>query len=174
MLAKLILSLPHAWKDSIRHFFRSDSYEFHEYQPDISLSCMSSNVELPLVFSEKKAFYNLHSYAQVSDDDYISSRVWNDLLNLDEKPPFSKIYCKPVTKRDGDIQWRILHGALASCRRLRRMGYRETDSCPFCGESEDIAHVFVYCAKLKILSLHVVAVLMFDKDNTPGVVVRIP
>ena len=79
---------------------------------------MFSNVELPLVSYEKKAFYNLHSYVQVSDDDYISSCVWNDLLNLDEKPPFSKIYCKSVPKRDRDIQWRMLHGALASHKRL--------------------------------------------------------
>ena len=96
----------------------------------------------------------------MSDDDYVSSRVWNDLLNLDEKPPFSKIYCKPVTKRDGDIQWRILHGALALWRRLGRMGYRETDICPFCGESEDIAHVFVYCPRLKILSLIIIIIIV--------------
>ena len=99
----------------------------------------------------------------MSDDDYAFSRVCNDLLNLDEKPPFSKIYCKPVAKQDGDIQWRILHDALASCRRLRRMGYRETNSCPFCGESEDIAHVFVHCARLKMLSLHVIAVLKTER-----------
>ena len=67
----------------------------------LSLSCMSSNVELPLVYFEKKAFYNLHSYAQMFDDDYVSSRVWNDLLNLDEKLPFSKVYCKP--------RWRWRH-----------------------------------------------------------------
>ena len=40
-----------------------------------------------------------------------------------------------IVKRDGDIQWRFLHGAVASCRQLKRMGYRETDDCPFINET---------------------------------------
>ena len=79
ILAKFILSLPHAWKDYIRHFlFISDSYEFYNYQPDVSLSCMSSNVELQFLPRRKHFTTYMHSYAQVSDDDYISRRVWNE------------------------------------------------------------------------------------------------
>lgn len=66
---------------------------------------------------------------------------------------------RPVAKRDSDIQWRILHGALASCRRLRQMGYRETDNCPFCNEPEDIKHIFISCNRLHVLSLQLMSIL---------------
>ena len=72
----------------------------------------------------------------------------NTIFGLDSSPFSSETYARPVAKRDGDIQWRILRGALASCRRLRQMGYRETDNCPFCDPPEDILHIFVKCSRL--------------------------
>ena len=90
----------------------------------------------------------------MADDDYVSSRVWNYLLSKENR--------KPVTKRDRDIHQRTMLGALASCKIFRLLewkGYRETDSCPFCGESEDIVHMSMYYARLNMLSLHDTAVL---------------
>ena len=37
-----------------------------------------------------------------------------------------------------------LHGAVASCRQLKCMGYREIEGCPFCGETENLSHNYIY------------------------------
>jgi len=41
--------------------------------------------------------------------------VWRDKLGLteDKKPVWRVLYKPPLTKRSGDLQWRILHGAVA-------------------------------------------------------------
>ena len=73
------------------------------------------------------------------------------LLGLQGEPLFSSVYSRPIVKHDDDIQWRFIHGAVASCRRLKRMGYREIDGCPFCGEVEDLSHIFINCYRLPVL-----------------------
>ena len=69
------------------------------------------------------------------------------------------VHCAgPVAKRNGDIQWRILHGAFASCRRSRQMGYCETNKCPF-EMPVDILHIFVICSRLRELTLYLMSLL---------------
>ena len=60
---------------------------------------------------------------------------------------------RPVSKRDSDVQWRILHRALISYRRHKHIGYCDTDNCPFCNDPEDIRHIFVECDRLRAPSL---------------------
>ena len=119
---------------------------------------MFNHVELTLACAEKKAFYNYHSALKTADDN-LPGRLWNTIFGLDSEPFFSGIYARPVAKRDSDIQWRILHGALASCRRLRQMDYRETDNCPFYDLPEDILHIFVKYSRLSELSLYLMSLL---------------
>ena len=93
----------------------------------------------------------------MSHDDYVSSRMWNDLLIFNEKLIISKAYCKPVIYRDRDMQWRILHCASASRRQVRRTRNHDTDSSPLYDGSKH--SVVVYCVRFQILSLHVSTVL---------------
>ena len=48
-----------------------------------------------------------------------------------------------VTKRGGDIQWRVLHGALATSRRLVKMNFHNTDLCLFCDVFENLVHIVI-------------------------------
>ncbi len=34
-------------------------------------------------------------------------------LNMDKKPEWRALYKPPLTKKTGDLQWRVLHGAVA-------------------------------------------------------------
>ena len=85
---------------------------------DVTLSVLSNYAELTLACAGKKAFYNYHSALQIADDN-LPGRLWNTIFGLNSEPLFSGTYARHLAKRDGDIQCRILHGALASCRKLK-------------------------------------------------------
>ena len=51
---------------------------------------------------------------------------------------------RPLKKRTGELQWRILHGAIATSAFLSVLNHSE---CPFCGLTENIFHVFTQCRR---------------------------
>ena len=48
--------------------------------------------------------------------------------------------------RDGDIQWRILNGSIASSRRLVKMYFHDTEAYLFCNELVDLKHICIDCS----------------------------
>ncbi|TWW77691.1 Transposon TX1 uncharacterized 149 kDa protein ORF 2 [Takifugu flavidus] len=50
---------------------------------------------------------------------------------------------------EGDLQWRIVHGAVATNRYLVHLDPSTGDGCPFCSQSETIYHLFVQCPRLE-------------------------
>ena len=83
------------------YYFFNDNYDYQCRDYELALTC-----------TEKKAFYGYHSALQTTDDDP-PGKLWNKILGL------TGICEAYISKRDIDIQWIILHGALASCRRLK-------------------------------------------------------
>ena len=71
----------------------------------------------------------------------------------------------PVNKRDGDIQWRILHGAIASSRRLVKMSFHNTKACLFCNELEDLKHIFIDCPRILDLTRHLSSYLRYNINS---------
>lgn len=58
------------------------------------------------------------------------------------------LYKPPVEKRMADIQWRIIHGALATNRYRARIDPSIGEGCPFCSESETLVHLVLSCPRL--------------------------
>ena len=58
-----------------------------------------------------------------------------------------------MTKKTGDLQWRILHGAVAVNAFTSIINPEINVGCPFCTERETIFHTFVNCARLESLFL---------------------
>ena len=79
--------------------------------------------------------------------------VWRDKLGIDDKtkPVWRVFYKSPLTKRTGDLQWRILHGAIAVNAIVSVMNPTICDTCPFCTERETIYHCFMECNRLSSL-----------------------
>ena len=65
---------------------------------------------------KNKCFYN---YKLESKE--LLGGLWCDLLGFSEHPSLKACYMSSVCKRDGDIQWRVLHGGLAKSKRLVKM-----------------------------------------------------
>lgn len=75
------------------------------------------------------------------------------MLGSDSSPKGSwrALYKKPTEKRVGDLQWRIVHGVLATNRHIARLNPLVGEGCPFCNASETVIHAFMECYRLKNL-----------------------
>ena len=66
----------------------------------------------------------------------------------DDWKPVSRLFYKPlINKRSGDLQWRILQGALAVNSFVSRINLNVSINCPFCQEPESIFHCLLTKSK---------------------------
>ncbi|KAA8578255.1 hypothetical protein FQN60_007073, partial [Etheostoma spectabile] len=72
--------------------------------------------------------------------------VWTDRLPPDRKPVWRLFYKPPLSKRSGDLQWRILHGAVNIF--LARINDTVSSSRPFCPLNETVIHCYLDCPRL--------------------------
>lgn len=73
----------------------------------------------------------------------LSGRVdtlWRAHLFLSDevKPVCGALYKPPLTKRVGDLQWRVLHGAVVVSAFVFVVNPNVNDSCPFCTTRETV------------------------------------
>lgn len=61
------------------------------------------------------------------------------------------LYKYPLPKRSGDLQWRIVHGAISTNIYLAHLDPERSRECPFCPEIETLAHIFLQCPRLEDL-----------------------
>ncbi|TWW68803.1 Transposon TX1 uncharacterized 149 kDa protein ORF 2 [Takifugu flavidus] len=73
--------------------------------------------------------------------------VWKDRLG-GQSPQWRTLYKPPIKKRTGDLQWRILHGAIATSAFLSILNPNTSSNCPFCDFNESVFHVFTGCSRL--------------------------
>lgn len=71
--------------------------------------------------------------------------VWRERLKVqdDWKPVWRLFYKPPLNKRSGDLQWRILQGALAVNSFVSKINPTISTKCPFCQEPETVFHCFL-------------------------------
>ena len=63
-------------------------------------------------------------------------------------PQWRVFYKAPLKKRTADLQWRILHGAIATNAFLSVINPTVVNVCPFCNLSENVFHMFTECKRL--------------------------
>lgn len=87
---------------------------------------------------------NIGSFAGVRESG------WTEFFGSDFSPKGSwrVLYKPPVERRMGDIQWRIIHGIIATNRYKARFDPSTGEGCPFCGQSETLNHLLVSCPRL--------------------------
>ena len=85
----------------------------------------------------------------------VSDSKWQDIEGFDIFPKGSwrTLYKRPIDKRTGDLQWRIIHGIITTNRHKAHIDPTVKDECPFCFESEDVHHLFLQCERLKPMFL---------------------
>ena len=76
---------------------------------------------------------------------------WSDVIGPGKSPKgcWRVLYKLPVEKRAADLQWRIVHGAIATNRHIAHLDPSQGVGCGFCGQAETIAHLFLQCSRLE-------------------------
>lgn len=76
--------------------------------------------------------------------------VWKSKLGVDEdcKPNWRVLYKPPLTKKAGDIQWKVLHGTVAVNAFVSVINHNVQSGCPFCDMRETVFHCFMECDRL--------------------------
>ena len=76
---------------------------------------------------------------------------WTEVFGSDYSPSGSwrVLYKPPVERRMADIQWRIIHGALATNRYRAHLDPSTEGGCPFCSLPETLEHLVVSCPRLE-------------------------
>lgn len=71
-------------------------------------------------------------------------------LNLTEaqRPEWRALYKPPLTRRAGDLQWRLLHGIVAVHSFVSVINPNVVDICAFCSQRETVFHCFLECSRL--------------------------
>lgn len=73
---------------------------------------------------------------------------WTTVFESGSSPKGSwrSLYKRPIEKRVGDLQWRIVHGILATNRhKALLLNVSDDEGSPFCGVSETVFHLFIEC-----------------------------
>jgi len=67
---------------------------------------------------------------------------WHRVLSVEEnvKPEWRSLYKPPLSKRAGDIQWRLLHCAIAVNAFISVLNPEVVADCPFCSKRETVFH----------------------------------
>ncbi|MGH0176013.1 UNVERIFIED_CONTAM: hypothetical protein FKN15_071634 [Acipenser sinensis] len=78
---------------------------------------------------------------------------WRAHLSLGEEgtPEWRVLYKPPLDKRAGDLQWRLIHGILATGRLLHKIDPSISLECVFCSEEETVFHAYSDCERLEPL-----------------------
>uniref|UniRef100_A0A3B3DKH2 Reverse transcriptase domain-containing protein n=1 Tax=Oryzias melastigma TaxID=30732 RepID=A0A3B3DKH2_ORYME len=78
---------------------------------------------------------------------------WAGLFGSSTTPRgrWKSLYRFPVEKRAADLQWRIVHGCVATNRYKARFDPTQSERCDFCDQTETLTHLFAQCNRLASL-----------------------
>ncbi|KAI7801458.1 pol-like protein [Triplophysa rosa] len=99
-----------------------------------------------------------------------TDNVWRDKLGLGDgiKPYWRLFYKPPLMKKSGDLQWKILKGAVGVNSFVSNINPNTSDVCAFCGFRETIFHCFLECSRLEpLFNLLGQLFLGFGENFTP-------
>lgn len=104
--------------------------------------------------SSGKQMYKL--LVKILNKDKLKGRAdtsWRVHLGLgsEVRPAWRALYKPPLSKKVGDLQWRVLHGAVAVNSFISVLNPTVDERCPFCFKRETVFHCFLDCSRLNPL-----------------------
>ncbi|MGH0172591.1 UNVERIFIED_CONTAM: hypothetical protein FKN15_002833 [Acipenser sinensis] len=116
------------------------------------LLSLDEETNLQFHSAEKRQLYGTvvktRHYHRLKD---LTDTKWRAHLAMEEsvRPSWRVLYKLPLPKRSGDLQWRVLHGIVATNRWLSRVDPGVGEQCPFCPAVETVFHLFTDCPRLR-------------------------
>lgn len=114
----------------------------------------SDQIVMGVIATRGRAMYKV--CVKILNKKWLISRTdtpWRNVLMMDDdtKPEWRALYKPPLTKRMGDLQWRVLHGIVATNSFITVLNPGVRADCPFCLQRETVFHVFMDCLRLSSL-----------------------
>lgn len=115
---------------------------------------LSETLTNELDVMEGKTMYNI--LVKILNKNKLNGRAdtpWRAHLkvNSEIRPVWRTIYKPPLTKKIGDLQWKVLHGCVAVNAFVSVINPNVKDNCPFCLNRETVFHCFLECDRLSFL-----------------------
>ena len=114
------------------------------------LSFKTPELGLFETLNKKAVYYSCVKVSHLSSLAGIRASRWTEFFDPDSSPKgcWRSLYKAPCDKRTGDLQWRIVHGAIATNRHLVHIDPDIGEDCPFCSAGESLQHLFIQCPRL--------------------------
>ncbi len=81
----------------------------------------------------------------------VKESKWTDIFGAEFSPMgcWRSLYKPPIEKRTADLQWRVIHWAIATNKHAAHFDSNVVKECVFCNVEESIDHLFLYCFRLR-------------------------
>lgn len=99
---------------------------------------------------KKSMYYVCVKVMRFQELKQVCESKWQEIFGIDLSPKRSwrTLYKVPIDKRTGDLQWRIIHGIVATNKHKAHLDSSVIETCPFCSETETLSHLFLKCDRL--------------------------
>ncbi len=150
-LTRILESLPQDYRLAMEN---SDEEENNFPEKE---GCLLSFTTPQLAFfgdADRKAIYIMCvKVCHLNILESVSESKWLEVLGPGASPKgcWRSLYKPPIEKRSGDLQWRIVHGIIATNRHRAHLDPEVGVGCPFCIEQETVFHLFLKCERLQPL-----------------------
>lgn len=102
--------------------------------------------------TSKKAIYaTCVKVSHYSSLKKVKESKWTDIFGPESSPKgcWRSLYKPPTEKRTADLQWRVVHWAIAINKHVAHFDPNVVKECVFCNAEETVDHVFLYCFRLR-------------------------
>ena len=141
----------------------SEEVDFHQNFPELSITAQkhhdvfSSNSDESGVFHVmgEKTLYGICREVCLPGCTTPLRNHWKETLPAGAflTPNWKVMYKFPTVGRTEDLNWRLVHQALATQVLLQKFNPSVSNSCPFCMSIENLNHAFIECQRLSPLFL---------------------
>ena len=142
------------WEDGVEYLFPSltvsPAVDQWQDEEDILLSFRTPELGDFETLGKKAAYHLCVKVSNLRSLVGVKVSKWTEFFGRGSSPRgcWRSLYKPPVDKRTGDLQWRIVHGAIATNRYLVHLNPDTGEGCLFCTESETVFHLFTQCSRL--------------------------
>lgn len=142
------------WEDGVEYLFPSltvsPAVDQWQDEEDFLLSFRTPELGDLETLGKKAAYHLCVKVSNLRSLVGVKVSKWTEFFGRGSSPRgcWRSLYKPPVDKRTGDLQWRIVHGAIATNRYLAHLNPDTGEGCPFCSQSETVFHLFSQCSRL--------------------------
>ena len=120
------------------------------HPPPFSPSCVFVDKDTEVSSLSSKSRYLLFNQ-NINDNSSPTLTPWHDRGYFPSSLhiPWRAIYQPPTSKKEGDVQYKLLHNVLPSLPVLHHLNSNISSDCGWCGERGTITHLFITCPSIQ-------------------------